>query len=71
MVIKENDGCELRFINTSDARELEGVSFEWIADDEVAEDEIHPLIKFDENGTHEVCLNANVPWYGELRLDSA
>lgn len=71
MVIKENDGCEFRFINTSDVGELEDVTFEWIADGEVVEDETQPLIQFDENGTHEVCLNATVPWYGELRVVSS
>lgn len=66
-VVKENDGCEFRLINITDENGFEEIAFEWIVEEQDVDYETQPLVQFAENGAHEVCLEASVPWYGEVR----
>lgn len=68
--VKANDGCEMRFINTTDELEIQNIEFSWTVDGSEIPYAHQPLHQFTDEGTHSVCLNAEAQWYGEVRIET-
>lgn len=68
--VKANDGCEMRFINTTNELEIQNIEFSWTVDGSEIPYSNQPLHQFTEDGAHSVCLNAEAQWYGEVRIES-
>jgi PKD repeat protein len=68
--VKANDGCEMRFINTTDELGIQNIQFSWTIDGSEIPYSNQPLHQFTEDGTHSVCLNAEAQWYGEVRIET-